>query len=209
MQLIWLTPDQIMAHLTEQHPEIPDVLARVRSHVPAKKRQIEAYQAAALYALVKRYDAPKAAILEIGTFLGYSAAIMSEAAPQASIVTLNPRADEAQLARQHLQAYPNVRVIERLSWDYIETQREPAWDVIFVDGDHKQVRRDLPWWDYINPGGAFLFHDYSPETSPRPCPPVYEALNDWSAAMRHPFDVMVVDNTQVGLAGFYKGRDNA
>lgn len=204
MQHIWLEPDVIIDRIAEQHPEVYDVLAKVAHRIPPRKRQIEPYQAAALYALTKRYNAPDAVILEIGTFIGYSAAIMSEAAPCASIVTLNPRQDEADIARRNLQVYPNVRVVEQLSWQYLESQRDPSWNMIFVDGDHKQVKRDLPWWEYILPGGLFCFHDYSPEHSPRPCPPVYEALNEWSAAYHQPFDVLVVDTTQVGFAGFYK-----
>lgn len=201
------TAYSIMRELIIACPEWPDALASVRTHVPPFKKEIAEYQAAALYALVKPYNVEGARILEIGTAWGFSAAVMAEAAPNAMIITLNPVEPEAAIARKHLKHYSNVAVVEALSWDYLAQHRGSPYDVIFVDGDHKNVRRDLPWWDCIAPGGAFLFHDYSPAGTYRECPPVYEALNEWAAVNEHPLDVLVVDDGGVGFAGFYKSRD--
>lgn len=204
MEITGKTPDQIIKKLAKELPEIPEMLERVGRRIPWRKRQIADYQAAALYTLVRPYNSPECTILELGTAQGFSAAVMAEAAPDARIITLNPDNNEATSARYNLRYYPNVTVVEALSWDYLKMWRGPGFDVIFVDGDHKRVRQDLPWWDHLLPGGAFLFHDYSPEGTYRECPPVFEALNEWAEAMQHPFDVLVVDDGGVGFAGFYK-----
>lgn len=167
------------------------------------KREIAGYQAACLYALVKPYDWEGAKILEIGTAWGYSAAMMAEAAPLAQIITLNPKSTEATVARSHLYHYPMVTVVEALSWDYLEMSRD-QFDVIFVDGDHKNVVYDLPWWERLNPGGLFLFHDYSPDGTYRACPPVYLGVNAWMEETGLPFAVLVQDDGGVGLCGFQK-----
>lgn len=37
-------------------------------------------------------------------------------------------------------------------------------DFIYIDGDHsyQQVKKDLDWWDKLNPGGILAGHDYDP-----------------------------------------------
>jgi predicted O-methyltransferase YrrM len=160
-------------------------------------------------------------ILEIGTALGYSAAMMAEAAPTAHITTLNPKEIEYPRAVKWLAPYTNVHVAKIKSWDFLEAARHfstPTYqwqvDMIFVDGDHGQIKRDLPWWEFLKVGGLMLFHDYSPEGSARPCQPVYDAVNDFAVGLgREPDllvdwgiepDLLVIDDRGVGLAGFYK-----
>lgn len=200
------SPNQIYAVLEARCPAVTDALKRVRQHVPAFKKEIALYQAAALYVLTVPYNREGVLILEIGTAWGYSAAVMAEAAPLASIVTLNPVAPEAAIARKHLRAYSNVTVVEEKSWDYLALHPNRRYSVVFVDGDHKNVKRDLPYWKNILPGGLFVFHDWSPAGSGRECPPVFEALNEFAATV-HPFGVQVIDDQRVGFAGFYKPRE--
>jgi len=198
------TDQQIMTAIRQQHPEIDEVLKRVRTRVPHAKREIAEYQAAALYALTRPYNRAGACILEIGTFWGYSTAIMAEAAPLAEIITLNPKEHEVDEARTYLSPYRNVRILCKLSWDYLMMYDGPLFDLIFIDGDHKRIARDLPWWEWVAPDGAMLFHDYSPAGTYRECPPVYEGLNRWAEVNRHPLDVLIVDDGGGGFAGFYK-----
>jgi len=66
---------------------------------------------------------------------------------------------------------------------------------------------DLPWWDWLNADGLFLFHDYSPKGSYRECPPVYEAVNEFAKLLGRELDVKVVDDGGAGMAGFYKAED--
>ena len=137
-------------------------------------RAIEVYQAYALYALARQFNRPGARVLEIGTAIGYSAAVLASALPDAQIITLNPHASEAAKARANLGAWGNVTVVEALSWDYLESYAGEPFDLIFVDGDHKRVRRDFAWWDHLRDGGLMLFHDYSPAGTYRACVPVSE-----------------------------------
>lgn len=203
------TPDSIIEYVAGIAPEVRDVLHDVRSRVlPIKpKREIYEYQAACLYALTKQYNRPDARILEIGTALGYSAAIMASAAPKARIVTLNPKVEEVGQARLILSRWPNVQVDMIRSWDFLQINRD-TYDMIFVDGDHAHVSADLPWWFQIKQGGLFLFHDYSPDGSGRPCPPVYAAVNEFSSTIHQDLDVCVIDDQNVGLAGFYRKAIN-
>lgn len=184
-------------------PEIESVLGRVRAQVPFIKREVSEYQGAVLYALARQYDRPGAAILEIGTAWGYSAACMASAAGRATVTTLNPKETEFPLAVAHLSHWPNVTVVKEKSWDYYD-RVDNTFDLIFVDGDHGQVRRDLVWWERVRPGGLFIFHDYSPDKSWRPCQEVYSAVNDFAESLGRTMDVYVSDERGVGLAGFRK-----
>ena len=158
------------------------------------------YQALALYALASRYNVEGANILEIGTAAGYSASIIAQAAPKATIVTLNPREWEVRTARQYLSQYPNVMVIEAASWDYLDTYQGPQLEMVFVDGDHNRVPKDLPWFNWLKTGGLMLFHDYSEAA----CPAVYKTVNQLVLDFDRLLDIQIVDNNKIGLAGFYR-----
>jgi len=197
------TPDHIIYQVLQDCPGALDGVERARANVPFIKREIARYQAAVLHALASRYNREGAHILEIGTAWGYSAAVMAEAAPLAEIVTLNPKQAEYECAVGHLAVYENVMPVLAYSWDYL-TEDLGDFDLIFVDGSHNQVSRDMPWWDRVAPGGLFLFHDYSPEGSGRPTPEVYAAVNLWMADKGLEPYVLVVDHRQVGMIGFRK-----
>ena len=50
-----------------------------------------------------------------------------------------------------------------------------------------------------------LWHDYSPEdASKRPCVWVYEFLNAIRGGIGRDFDVLVISDVKVGMAGWYK-----
>ncbi len=200
------TPDGIMDQLTRQYPDIPDVLARSNGAIAERKtkREIAPYQAAALFAVSRPFNYPGAHILEIGTALGFSASVISQSAPAAHITTLNPREDESARARLNLRTFPNVTVVAAASWDYLKHYQLPMFDMVFVDGDHAQVVRDLPWFNILRPGGLMIFHDYAPAGSYRQCPPVFEALNHMAAVLGRDFDVAVIDDGGVGMVGFIK-----
>jgi predicted O-methyltransferase YrrM len=189
------------------YPEVDEVLERVKQRIPWTKRQIDnhqerqPWQSAVLCALARQYNHLDARILEIGTALGYSAAVMAEAVPITPIVTLNPKVVEVPQARKNLKPYPNVTVVQEKSWDYY-VRTGGTYDLIFVDGDHGQVERDLVWWNRVKPGGLFLFHDYSPDGARRPCQEVYNAVNLFSVEIVQLLDILIVDEQKVGMAGF-------
>ena len=206
------TDQAIWQALCDIAPEIPQVQNHIGFHIPLKKRSISPYQAAALYVLAKEYHGAGSLggrVLEIGTFVGYSAAWIASALPDKKIITLNPLEHERDEAKQRLHNWPRVQVRHELSWDYLAEHGEgsPKYDLIFVDGDQARVRADLPWLTHLLPGGLMLFHDYTPDGTQRPCPPVFEAINELAAKLRpetNEPDVIIIDQHLIGMVGFYK-----
>lgn len=195
-----------MARLLGDYPAAADVLTGARAAVPVSKREIAPYQAAALYVLAHRYNRP-GKILEIGTALGYSAAVLALAAPKAGVITLNPKHGEYERAREHLAGFPNVglRCLDSLSFRE-QYRGRPFW-LVFVDGahDYESIGEDCEYWDLLAPGGLLLFHDYSPEGSKRPSAEVYAMVNQFGRERGRGPDVLIVDSGSVGMAGWYKG----
>jgi predicted O-methyltransferase YrrM len=191
---------EILVWVEAHYPDVNGILQKL--HPLRWKGSVFEYQATVLYLLIRGYDFPGSNILEIGTYYGYTAAVMAEAAPQAHILTLNSTAWEYDKAVENLKTYPNIEVKCASSWDYLEVYAGPPFCFIFVDGDHKQVARDLPWWDRLEPGGVMLFHDYSPSEAARACPPVYRVMEVLKSA-REP-DILVVDDELIGMIGWRK-----
>lgn len=213
------TPDKIYTACTDKCPEVLDVLTKVRHAIPGYKREIWQFQAAALYCLARPFNQPGAKLLEIGTAWGYSAAVIASACPDAKLVTLNPHHEEAVQARQNLDRWPNVTVDEHKSWEFLAMYQgtrpdsdfalpgaDPRYlfDMVWVDGDHKRVALDFPYWNHLRAGGLFLFHDFAPEWSSRACKPVYDGLMRFREWVGRDFDVLVSDETDTGIAGWYR-----
>lgn len=202
------TRDEIKDELFGLCPDAVHVLTSARMAVTQKTRQIEEFQAAALYVLALPFFRGRA--LEIGTLYGYSAVILAHALYRGKVVTLNTHAAEVAYAKKRLgPRYRNVSVIRECSWDYLERYEGPWLDFIFVDGDHNRLARDLPWFNWLRIGGLILFHDYSPLGAPRHCPPVFAILNDMRDKMGRDFDVQVIDNDRMGMVGFYRREDES
>ena len=159
------------------------------------------YQMVALFGLATRYNRKGARILEIGTGHGSSAFMISRAASRAAIVTLTVNALEANRARSGLAraGCTNVNIIVERSVEYFKRGVE-AWDAIFVDGNHKHIAADLPWFNRLQVGGFFLCHDYSQDSNPI----VYTVLNGLADRLGRGFDVSVIDELRLGMAGFYR-----
>lgn len=198
------TPDEITAAVLADWPDAAEALLAARALVPGCKREVLSHEAAVLYALARQYDHEGACVLEIGTALGYTAAILALAVPRADLVTLDPKPGEYERAATHLAPLANVLAVQQHSWDYLAAYRGPALDMVFVDGDHNQVERDLGWLGWLKMGGLMIFHDYSPVESRRPCPHVYEVVNQFGATLGREADVLVVDSRLRGMAGWYR-----
>ena len=176
-------------------------LKEARAHVRAGKQEVYPYQAAALYILAKPYNGKP--ILEIGTYYGYTAYVMSLACPDSRIVTLNPTVWEAEEAAANLKDR-NVVVMQWKSQDYLDSFPDEKFDFIFIDGDHRKVAQDLSYWERLNMGGLMLAHDYTPLGAPRHCPPVHSAINEFREKLGRDFDVSIIDSDRVGMVGFIK-----
>ena len=159
------------------------------------------YQCAWLYALAQPTNGGH--ILEIGTYKGKSALVMALACPQSHIVSLTTQIEEVQAAAQALAGrLVDIRIVK--SWDYLSSYAGPELDMVFVDGDHRHVRNDFGWFNWLRTGGVILFHDWSMmgTSSVQAC---YHAINEFSAKqLGRPADVKIRDLLGVGMAGFYR-----
>jgi predicted O-methyltransferase YrrM len=199
------TASEIIARVHEQHPLAEASLRQARQRVARCKVEIWPCQAAVLYALARQYNHHGARFLEIGTALGYSAAVLAGAASNAHLTTLETERGRHRTARRNLAPYGNVTAVQRASDDLLADYRGPHWDLIFIDGNQKQIERDLLWWNWLNYGGLLLVHDYTPGHAPvRPCGRVYEALNQFAAVRGRAPDVLQQNEDEVGMAGWYR-----
>lgn len=196
---------EITAALVAIAPEVGTVLERIdRGMKRYRKREIRNFEAAFLYVLAKQYDYDGAEMFEIGTCYGWSTLVMAHAAPRAHIVTCTPNASHIEAARLNFAAYPRLEVRPARSVDLLADYRGPALDLLFVDGDHKAVAQDIPWYNRLKTGGLMVHHDYSAaDALERPCRWVWDALNEFAERM-HPFDVMIMDDNRTGMAGWYR-----
>lgn len=206
LKIINKSPNEIIDIIRKDNPEIDAVIALAENVKNPYKGSMQQYQAACLYALAKRYNNPDSRILEIGTGKGYSTSYLVQAAPLAQITTLSVRDDEQLEARLVIErlGYNNAYFVTANSRDYFLTDFNNHYDLIFVDGDHARVQKDLVWWGVVNKGGLMLFHDYCPFDAANPQPHVYRVLNEFSTEINQPFDVEIVDNVKIGMVGFYK-----
>jgi predicted O-methyltransferase YrrM len=191
-----------------QWSETPEAAAAIAA-TEQIKGLCRAYQYAALHALAAAFDGGQ--ILELGCYHGRSALIMSLAAPNAHIVTLSPDREHVAMARQNL-AGRNAEVLHTTSVELLRRDRR-RWDMVFVDGDHKHVNYDLPWFNRLRTGGPpctiggglMLFHDYTPaDALQRSHVEVYEAVNRLAAHLGRELDVVLVDEYRVGMAGLFR-----
>ncbi len=194
---------RLIAMTAKDFPGVGAVVKQARALVPPSKREVAKWEAHVLCCIARRCNSPGALFLEIGTSNGYSAALIALSAPDAKLITLEPEQFAFPYAKEHLSSLPNVRVVNERSWDFLDIYKGPQLDFVFVDGTHKQVMRDFPWWNRLKIGGLILFHDYNPERAIlRPCPHVWAAVNLLSGYM-HPPEIMARNpGSRVAMAGF-------
>lgn len=197
------TPQEIIDFVADKYPEIEQLIFNANIVCHKYKGSMQPYQAAVLYYLAKDYN--HCDILEIGTGVGYSTFFLANAAPQANIVTLNPNAQEWDIASQ-IPIKSRVHFINLTSREWFEDTGEmpETYDFIFVDGDHKDIKFDVQWYNRLNDNGTIVFHDYSNSKSKSPCLPVWNELT----TLKHSygdFDIEVVDTVnRFGMAGWVK-----
>ena len=200
-----LPPADILQQMCDQHRELVNLLWKAREI--RHHKAVEEYQAAVLYHVAKHFHTPGGFALEIGTARGYSASLIGQAVAPDWLITLNPDVNEADTMQRNLGRFPNVGILYVKSGEFLTSagfSTPKELDFIFVDGDHKHVRDDFPFFNRLRVGGCILFHDYSPDTSYRACPPVYEGLNAMREQLGREFDIAVIDAGGVGMAGFVR-----
>lgn len=81
-------------------------------------------------------------ILEVGTAIGFSAMVMSEAAPDAEIITIELSPGSARKAEENTSEYKNISVIEGDAAEVLEEMTESEdvrlFDLIFIDAAKAQ-----------------------------------------------------------------------
>lgn len=153
------------------------------------------------------FNYPGARILEIGGCKGGSASIWAEAAPKAEIHTLEPAKRFQSILHENLKPYPNITIWQKFSWHhFLETMEDPLlWDLIFVDGSHVFVHRDLPWWNRLKVGGLMFFDDYTPRIYPVVCAAVRDL---WESMGLESADIIVRRRNRAGMAGIWKRKES-
>lgn len=96
-------------------------------------------------------------ILEIGTYIGFSASVMLSAC-DGSLVTLEKNAENAKLAQKNLSLFGDrAKVILTDAYDYIVRQDIEKFDLIFLDGPKGQYINYLPYLkNLLNDGGLLI-----------------------------------------------------
>jgi len=177
--------------------------SRAEARTRAMRGQLLMWQRALLYTLARGYNKRGCKALEIGTLFGNTAGLLCMAMDHAEITTLNPALHEAEQAALNLAQFYQITVKPIKSWDYL-TADATTYDLIFVDGDHNAIARDLPWFARLRVGGLIVFHDYSPRDARVPCYPVFDAVNAMAAALGRDLDITAADTDRVGMAGLIR-----
>ena len=130
---------------------------------------------------IARACPPEGILVEIGTWMGRSTAMLAERLPNVRIFTVDsypetaaarkyaqdgghPTGDPAGHAAANLAAYPNVHRMLQNSIEAAKTWSGPCVpvDVLFVDGEHQreQIENELRAWRLYVPAGGWIFlHD--------------------------------------------------
>jgi len=162
-----------------------------------------AYQYALLHRLAGEFDGGR--ILEIGCFYGRSALVMAMGAPRASLTTMSPERAQVSAVRLHRKGH-KIEVLCVKSWDLLKRDTN-VWGMVYVDGNHHEVERDLPWFNRLREGGLMLFHDYTgADAEKRGHSFVCKAVDGMGEKLGREPDVLVIDDTGIGMAGFYRGK---
>jgi len=192
------SPGSILAFLLNISPDLYYPLQRMHGI----QSQVGLHQACGLILLARQFQGADASFLNIGCAYGYSTACLAEGAPDAQIESLDVNLKRLQIAQKVLTRYRHVQLIKQASWDFFNAHPGRQWDLIFVDGCHREIWRDMPFYNMVRPGGLFLSHDYIPARFPF----VVEALDTLTTQFDRPFDVRIYDDRGCGVVGMARRK---
>ena len=113
-----------------------------------------------LYDLAQKLQPKK--ILEIGTYIGYSASILLSSSPNSTLDTVEIKEENSNLACENLKVFGGrVEVFCQDAKDFIETKckEKKKYDFIFLDGPKGQYVRYLPILKELLESGGVLVAD--------------------------------------------------
>lgn len=113
-----------------------------------------------LQELIKKYR-PKN-ILEIGTFIGYSASVMLEADRDCFVTTIEIDEENAKDAIKNLTDLGfagRFKVLNCDAYEFLQSQQNEQFDFIFLDGPKGQYFKYLPFLKKMLKKGGFLLAD--------------------------------------------------
>lgn len=127
-----------------------------QENIPIIQPEVVAY-----FRLLMQTLVPKS-ILEVGTAIGFSALLMAQYAPQATITTLERNEEMLTLARKNLQRYDSrkqIKLVEGEALDILPTL-EDSYDFVFMDSAKSKYIVFLPQvLERLRVGGLVLIDD--------------------------------------------------
>lgn len=150
----------ISEYMLSLESDLSDELEALREYGEANHVPIIRREAQALIRFLFAMQQPTR-ILEVGTAIGFSACVMSELAPKATITTIEKVTARIEEAKETFRRLDKQQ-ITLLEGDAIEVlaqlaEREQSFDFIFLDAAKAQYRSYFPYLKrMLVPGGVLL-----------------------------------------------------
>lgn len=170
---IWYSPKPGSAADSDSRPQPGSVLQYTMGKVAytGKNRK----WATALHLISRDFGLSSG--IELGTCVGISAIYLAKHAAMQKFITVEGSSSLAEIARKSLQDLPQVKVVNQLFDDAIDTEIEQPkimLDLAYIDGHHEKIAT-IHYFErlrpFLKPGAVVLFDDIS-----------------WSADMREAWD---------------------
>ncbi len=162
--MLTLVPEEIERYAARHSPEESSLLSELvkvtYAQTDAPQMQVGRLEGGLLRLLVRMVQAK--AVLEIGTFTGYSALVMAEGLPDDGVLTtLDEDPETTRIAKQYWARSPHGKKIHLMLGDARETLKtlQGPFDLVFIDADKTNY---LHYWEVCVPlvrGGGLLVAD--------------------------------------------------
>jgi predicted O-methyltransferase YrrM len=152
---------EIVALMRGEQKALTGFLADVEAFAHAENIPVIPHETVVYFQFLLQTLQPKK-ILEIGTAIGFSALLMAQASPDASITTIERNPEMATLARENLAKYDLAQQIEVIEGDAIDvlTNLPGGYDFAFMDSAKSKYIVFLPEiLNRLSVGGIVVIDD--------------------------------------------------